>query len=199
VLKAADEATGSEGGAALDFHGDETPVVAINRPLLEAYNAMWDATRALDAGEPARALPPMRLALAAIQRARQAERVYLRGRGPTVIVDIAKVRLAGEREDVAASPMAARRPDDDPGEARARRLAAALEALVESPAAAVDSLLMLRVEALDSAPELAAALGEALDLLRGGRDATGPLARARRIVAGEPKAQSTLPAWSRPW
>jgi len=198
VLRAADRATGRDVGEALDFHGDETPVVAVNRPLLEAYNAMWDASRELDVGQPRRALPHMRVALAAIQRARQAERVYLRGRAPAVIVDVAKVRLQGTGE-ASAAPRAPRPADDDPRERRARRLNAALNALAASRPSAIDSLLLLRVDALDGAPALAAALGEALDALREGRDATAALARARRLAAGEPNACATLPPWTRAW
>ena len=102
LLAAANAATQASAGAT-DFEGDETPVVAVNRPLLEAYNAMWDASRALEVGEPGTALPPMRLALAAIQRARNAERLYLRGKAPVVIVDVNKVRLAGKRDDASSS------------------------------------------------------------------------------------------------
>ncbi len=43
ILARASAATGTGEPEALDFHGDETPVVAVNKPLLEAYNHMWDA------------------------------------------------------------------------------------------------------------------------------------------------------------
>src|SRR4030095_516730 len=76
LLKAADSVAAAA-GRALDFEGDETPVVAVNRPLLEAYNFMWDAGRELDQASPERALPAMYRALDAIQRARAAERLYL--------------------------------------------------------------------------------------------------------------------------
>jgi hypothetical protein len=89
-------AAGMDAGSPMDVEGDETPILALNKPLLEAYNAMWDAGRALEQGEPAQALPPMRRALAAIERARQAERIYLRGRPAAVIVDVAHARLAGK-------------------------------------------------------------------------------------------------------
>ena len=198
LLRAADAATGRGVAEALDFHGDETPVVAINRPLLEAYNAMWDASRELDAGEPKRALPPMRIALAAIQRARAAERIYLRGRAPDVIVDVGKVRLAGKPEGSAA-PRAPRQPAGDAALERRRRLARAVAALPAAPAPARDSLLALRVDALDGAPALAAALGEAIELLRAGRDATAALARARELAGGEAAVRAGLPRWSGGW
>ncbi len=195
LLRAADSATGGRGVQALDFEGDESPVVAVNRPLLEAYNAMWDATRELDAGEPALALPPMRAALAAIQRARQAERIYLRGRPPAVVVDLARVRLQG-RDPGSSSVRAAREPVDDPGVRRARRLAAALMLLEREPRAAIDSLVLARVDALADDPALAAALGAAVDALRAGRDATGALVRARRLAGGGVLAADSLSRWS---
>ncbi|HMU62937.1 MAG TPA: hypothetical protein PKA66_14230, partial [Gemmatimonadales bacterium] len=103
LLAEAEQAT-EQSDEALDFAEDETPVVAVSRPLLEAYNAMWAAGRELDQGQPGRALPPMREALAAIMRAREAERIYLRGRPPPAVVDLARVRLSGKRADVRPSP-----------------------------------------------------------------------------------------------
>lgn len=70
LLARAQEATKSTAGEAMDVEGDETPILAVNKPLLEAFNAMWDAGRALELGETRQALPPMRRALAAIERAR---------------------------------------------------------------------------------------------------------------------------------
>jgi len=197
LLRAASTATG-RGDEILDFAGDETPVVAINRPLLEAYNAMWEASRELDQGETGRALPPMRRALAAIQRARQAERIYLRGKAPAVVVDLARVRLTG-KEHGAASTRLARPPTDPAAARRAARLAAAIELASRSPAAAIDSMVLLRVESADAAPQLAAALGDALAAMRSGREATGLLVRARRIAEGTLRASGQLSGWSGVW
>lgn len=197
ILRAADEATGRGEEGALDFEHDETPVVAINRPLLEAYNAMWDAGRDLDIGEPGAALPHMRRALAWIQRARAAERIYLRGRPPAAVVDIAKVRLQG-KDTGDPAPRRARSPDD-PVSRRAERLAAALDVLARDPAAGTDSLILLRVDALGADAGLAAALREAVDALRAGRDATAALVRARRVAAAAPRASEQLGAWSGAW
>jgi hypothetical protein len=201
LLAAANAATQASAGAT-DFEGDETPVVAVNRPLLEAYNAMWDASRSLEVGEPGAALPPMRAALAAIQRARNAERLYLRGKAPVVIVDIAKVRLAGKRDDAGSSSRIARAALDSSSERRAERFDAAVSALASNPAAAIDSLLALRVDALESAPDLAGALAPAIDSLRSGHDATIALVRARRIAAGVSVARIESPRgaeWSGAW
>jgi len=197
LLRAAEAAT-KGGDEILDFEGDETPIVAINRPLLEAYNAMWEASRELDQGEPGRALPPMRRALAAIQRARQAERIYLRGRAPAVVVDLARVRLTG-KESGAANTRAARQPADPAAARRAERLAAAMALAASQPVAAIDSLVLLRVEALDTAPALAAALSDVIDALREGRDATASLASARRLADGSVRASAGLRAWSGAW
>lgn len=198
LLQAAREAT-AVGARALDFEGDETPVVAINRPLLEAYNAMWDASRELDIGEPGAALPHMYAALDAIQRARQAERIYLRGKPAAVVVDLAKVRMAGKLDEAAPSRRRARAPLDAAAGRRAARFDAALALLAARPAAAVDSLLLLRVDALESAPALAAALGTAIDALRTGQDATGALVRARRLAAGAPPVHGAASAWGGAW
>lgn len=197
LLAAADAATGDDRSAALDFEEGESPVVAINRPLLEAFNHMWDASRELEQGEPARALPPMRRALDALQRARAAERIYLRGRPAPVVVDVARARLQGRD---AGSP--APRPPAVPSGAavsRAARLARAIELLAQGATAGIDSLLMLRVDALGEAPALAAALGEAVTALRAGRDATLPLSRARRTLEGTSTVHDSLPRWGRGW
>lgn len=193
LLKAAERATVIE-GAPTDFEHDETPVVAINRPMLEAYNAMWDAGRALDGGEPARALPPMYAALAAIQRARAAERLYLRGAPPRVVVDLARVRLAGKERGAPAG----RSPRPRLDEARAPLLARfgrALDALGRDAAAGVDSLLVLRLAVADRMPAAASALEAAIGDLRASRDATSSLVRARRALDDALVSRDALPPW----
>jgi len=198
MLRAADAAT-NVGTSALDFEGDETPVVAVNRTLLEAYNAMWDAERELQIAEPAKALPFMRAALDAIQRARAAERMYLRGRPPVAIVDLDKVRLAGKRDDAGGGSRAPRLAVDSSAARRVRRLDGALALLRANPAAAVDSLLLLRVDAIAPDPAFAAALGIAIDSLRAGHDATAAIARARRAAGGAPLAQRAGTPWDGAW
>ncbi|HWO88919.1 MAG TPA: hypothetical protein VNL98_07190, partial [Gemmatimonadales bacterium] len=185
VLRAAEAAASVDPSQPLDFAHEETPVVAVNRPLLEAYNAMWEAGRWLEIGEPDDALPHMRAALAAIQRARQAERLYLRGRTPALVVDLRAVRLAGNRSGVRGGTRTSGGAAADSRELVARRLAAHLDlALGAGAAALADSLQVLRLDALGRLPRVAAALAEAVDALRAGRDATGALVRARRALAG---------------
>lgn len=199
LLEAADAATAGAGERALDFEGDESPVVAVNRPLLEAYNAMWDAGRELEIGEPGTALPHMRAALAAMLRAREAERVYLRGRPAAVVVDLAKVRLAGDIDSARAARRAPRTRLSTSAARQAARFDAALALLRENPAAAIDSLSLLRVDALAESPAFALALAAAVDSLRGGDDATNALARARRVVAGAPIVRAGASEWGGTW
>src|SRR5690606_4310815 len=80
ILRAAEAAANVDPTRNLDNHGDETPIVAINRPLLEAYNHMWRASGELETANPEAAIPWMERAIAALQAARAAERIYLRGR-----------------------------------------------------------------------------------------------------------------------
>lgn len=163
----------------------DSPVVAIDRPLLEAYNAMWDAGRALEQAEPGAAIPPMRSALAAIERARAASRLYLRGRPPRVVVDLAKVRLAGR--DTGSSNARSTRPAvDATARWREARLLRAAALLSTAPDAARDSLAVLRLDATGDAPAFAAALSEVLRRLARGDDVTDALVQARRRVAGPP-------------
>jgi len=167
----------------------------LNKDLLEAYNALWEAVRSLQIAEPAPALPPMRVALKALDRARVANRLYLRGAPPAVIVDLARVRLSG-KEKGAPSIRTARTAADT---ARARmvlRFNDAIEMLPRAAPGALRTLMLLRVDAIAVAPSFAAALGEAVEALRSGRDATLSLLRARRALEGEPSGVPGLSPWS---
>ena len=163
--------------------------------LLAAYNALWEAVRFLQVAEPAPALPPMRVALKALDRARLANRLYLRGTPPKIIVDLKRVRLAGEEKGSSSI----RTPRSFADSARVRlsaRFNAALELIEKEPARALTEMAMIRVDALSSLPVFAAALGEATDAIRAGRDATLPLLRARRALDGSPRATPGLSPWS---
>ena len=194
VLAAADRAASTPVGTALEGNEDETPVVATNRPLLEAYNAMWSASSELEIGEPGKAIPFMKKALDALQAARSAERIYLRGKTQAVVVDIERVRLQGK--DKGGPSVRIPRLAADP--ARDRRIArfdAALELARTAPSAAVDSLLLLRLDLLDRDAGAARAIETAANALRGGRDATNALIRARRMLASTPTAPAPLGVW----
>jgi hypothetical protein len=168
----------------------------MNKPLLEAYNAMWDASTELEVGEPARALPHMRRALVAIERARRAERIYLRGRPPQIVVDVSKARLQG-KERGAPSSRLPRPAIDSTQRIREWRFARIVDMAGRGGAGTVDSLLLLRVESLAEAPSFAAALNDAIDALRrgdGARTSTA-LARARRALAGPATVRDSLGRW----
>jgi hypothetical protein len=195
MLARADSAT-NRSTDPIDFGGGESPVVAVNKPLLEAYNAMWDATTELEVAEPGRALPHMRRALAAIQRARAAERVYLRGRPPQVVVDVNKARLQGKDKGASSSRQA--NSADSTTLRRIERFTNIVELANRNASAAIDSLLVLRIDALADAPQFAAAIADATNAMRRGQsaDATEALARARRLLAGTPVARDSLARWS---
>ena len=197
LLARAQEATKGTAGEVMDVEGDETPILSVSKPLLEAFNAMWDAGRALEQGETRQAIPPMRRALAAIERARQAERIYLRGRPSAVVVDVARARMAGK--DKGASSLREARAIVDPVQRqRAERFARATLLLARDPAAAADTLLVMRVAALGEAPALAAVLDDAARILRRGepRDISLAWARVRRALDGTPVVRTSIPAWS---
>jgi hypothetical protein len=163
--------------------------------LVTAFNALWEAVRSLQIAEPAPALPPMRVALQALDRARLANRLYLRGTPPKIIVDLKRVRLAGE-EKGSSSIRTPRSFADSTRVRMSARFKAALDLIEKEPARAMTELALIRVEALSSLPVFAAALGEATDAVRAGRDATLPLLRARRALDGPPKATPGLSPWS---
>ncbi|HJQ54315.1 MAG TPA: hypothetical protein VJ825_10780 [Gemmatimonadaceae bacterium] len=168
---------------------------AKNPDLKAAYTALWQAVRSLKIAEPGPALPPMRVALAALDRARLANRLYLRGAPPKIVVNIERVRLTGK--DKGSSSV--RTPRSFADSARldlTRRFYAMVDLLEKDPRRAVIELALLRVAALQTVPAFAGALGEVSDAIRTGRDATTPLLRARRALEPPPEVRP-LGQWSR--
>lgn len=168
---------------------------AKNPDLVTAYNALWQAVRSLQIAEPGPALPPMRAALKALDRARVANRLYLRGAPPKIVVNIDRVRLTGKEK---GSP-STRSPRSFADSVRFRlsaRFSALLDAIEKQPARATTELALMRVDALTTLPDFAAALGEAGDAIRAGKDATLPLLRARRALDGPPATTPGLPTWT---
>lgn len=174
--------------------GNDSPVVAINQPLLEAYNAMWDAGRALEQGDPHGAIPPMKRALEAIERSRAASRLYLRGKPPQVIVDIAKVRLAGKDTGLVNRRSPRGTVPSSVASRDARLVHAALLATTNAEAAR-DSLAMLRAESLADAPAVASALARVMEALARGGDATQAFVEARRVLGVVVRTPGSV--WSR--
>ncbi len=182
--------------APADTEEAESEVHAIaNKDLKEAYDALWDAVRSLQIAEPRPALPPMRIALKALDRARLAQRLYLRGTPPKIIVDLQRVRLTG-KEKGSSNVRTPRSFADSIRVRLSARFNAALDLIEKQPARALIELALMRVDALSSLPDFAAALGQATDAIRAGRDATLPLMRARRALDGAPDATPGLPLWS---
>ena len=197
VLAAADRATVANSGTALEGNADETPVVAVNRPLLEAYNFMWSASTELELGEPGRAIPWMQKALDRLQAARSAERIYLRGKVRAVVVDIAKVRLSGKDKGIAS--VRASRPAADPGRAlRLTRFDAMVELAARLPSAAADSLVLLRLEVLAPDRDAAQKLEAAAAAVRRGGDVTAAFVAARRALAGDVERRAGISLWGAP-
>ena len=194
LLAAAERANTAKTGTEQEQQGDETPVVAINKPLLTAYNHMWQAATFLELGEPGAAVPWMKRALDALQVARAAERIYLRGKTRPVVVDIERARLQGKDK---GSP-ALRTPREALDPARAARLTrfdAALKLAQTVPAAAVDSLLLLRLELIGRDDTASRALETAANAIRSGKNSTGALIRARRTLAGGVERRNTILPW----
>ena len=195
LLKAAENATSAAAGRVLDFEADETPVVAVNRPLLEAYNFMWDASRELNQAAPDLALPSMYKALQAIQRARSAERLYLRSRPSRAVVDVDRVRLQGKEK---GTPAAREPRPPAPGVARAvlARFARVVALATSDPSSAADSLLLLRIDLLGTIPpDAAAAAARAAQELRNGRNALDQLSIVRRSLGPPVTLSDSLSHW----
>lgn len=191
-----------EAGGKAGVEGDDEeldPQLVLNRDLKQAYDAMWDAERSLNIGDIDVALPFMRVAARALDRARLANRLYLRGRPPQVVVNLEKVRLTG-KDKGAGNVASAPRPRADTVAARLdRSLNFALKLARSDPAHFIDALITLRAEANSVNPGFAASIGEAVDSLRAGRDATGPLIRARRALFGAPREGNPNLPWSGSW
>lgn len=187
-------------------HADESPLAGeppdhaepadpVNVELRVAYEAMWEAGRELRIASPTTAVPPMRVAVEALDRARMADRRYLRGGIARVVVDLQRVRLTGTETGKSAdrSPRAAA---DTVVRALSGRLEAIAAAADLTPAERANALSELRVELLRVNPQAAAALERASASLRAGRSAADDLATARTALAGTPAVRSGLVPWA---
>jgi hypothetical protein len=197
ILYEQDEAGGEQGVEGDDEELD--PQLVLNRDLKQAYDAMWDAERSLNVGEIDAALPFMTRALHALDRARLANRLYLRGRTPRIVVNVEKVRLTG-KDKGAPTVVAGQRGRADTALVRLdRSLGAALATATSDPSHFVDALVRLRAGAVSVNSTFAAALGDAVDAFRAGKDMTPSLVRARRALLGAPRAGNAAVPWSGSW
>jgi hypothetical protein len=148
-----------------------------------AYAAMSDASVRLQSAEAKAALPRELVALAALDTVRQMQRrLYLRGLPPTIIVNLARVRMTGN-----ATGKPSLRAPQVADDTERQRLVAALGAIVRGPLerrGVADSLTLMEASAMAVDPAAASALGDAAQALRAGHDPAPALARARRALTG---------------
>jgi hypothetical protein len=157
--------------------------------LSEAVAAMKLARRELGAFRVGVALPHMYRALKALERVRSSNRLYLRGIFPKLVVDLDKVRLKGT--DRPAVDARKPRPEmDDPRKLLQARLDGVMGLLSRGAGGALDSLVLIRVEALTLAADVALPLGRAIADLRAGREPLPQLRTARRLLL---RATETVP------
>ena len=134
----------------------------------------------------------MYAALAAIQKARAAERLYLRGVPPRVVVDLQRVRLVATERGSDAFRVS--RPPLDAARRQAlMRLHRALTSVDGS--AAADSLLLIRLSLVGEWPAAAATFEPLIAAVRAGRDATSSVLAVRRALDGATSMRDSLSAW----
>jgi hypothetical protein len=153
-----------------------------------AYQAMTDAARSLAVGLPDTALPPERTALAALDSARVMNRLYLRGTPPTIVVNTARVRLAGPAGGPTADTAA---PAVRSASPRADSVRTIVLRYIEQPVVRADSLSLLQVATLSVDTALATALGDAA-AARDSVHLREALARVRREAAPVPRVTPGL-------
>ena len=157
-----------------------------SKMLRQAVDLMWTAREDLGVAQPDSAMPLMKKILKILDDLRLANRYYIRGVLKPVAVNIERTRLTG-KDSAGANARTPRSLLDNPQLALAARIDAAAALAHSSPAAAADTLMYIRVAALKSAPAVAGALQNAIDLLRKGASVDSALTRTRRAL--EPPAR----------
>ena len=194
VLEAAERATGSGRPEEFVHRHDEAPVIAVDRRLQSAYDAMWEAERTLNQGEPAAALPAEHRALELLQEGREAERVYARGRPTIAPVDVAEARGTGELEDASPAPRspAPVAEDSERWLGELARVATILRAADGEAATELATLAARLLEDPGVDPRAAALLSRAADAVAAGEsEQAGVLvARARGLLGDAVRAAS---------
>ena len=189
---------GGDGGT----EGDDEeldPQLVVNHDLKNGYDAMWDAERALNIGDIQVALPFMRRAAVALDKARLANRLYLRGRPPRIVVNIEKVRLSAKEHGKSSVVSDPRTPADSAMSRLDRSLQSALRLMDSDPQRLADGLIRLRAQAVSVNTTFASAIGDAADALRAGKDMTPALVRARRSLLGAPTVGNPSIPWTGSW
>jgi hypothetical protein len=165
-----------------------------SKMLRQAVELMWTAREDLGVAQPDSAMPLMKKILKILDDLRLANRYYLRGVLKPVAVNIERTRLTG-KDSAAANARTPRALLDDPQLALAARIDAAAALAHSAPAAAADTLMYIRVTALRSAPAVAGALQNAIDLLRKGASVDSALARTRRALEPPPRLLTGPAEW----
>ncbi len=166
--------------------------------LRVAYDAMWEAVRELNIAETATALPPMRRALAALDSARRAERLYLRSQPPRISIDVDGVRLKGDEKGM-DSERRPRAPAELLREETPRKLSAIIELARTDRTAAANSMNALRVELRSAWPAAADAMGRAAEAMRTGKSPDAHVLDARRALFAQPQSASGIGSWTGVW
>lgn len=170
-----------------------------SRLLRQASEQMWTAQGFLAINFPDSAyVPPkssMKEALRLLEEARKARKYYLRGVLQVRPVNIDEARLKGVDSSANAADRTERKIPDDLRHALRSRLAAVVPFAVASPREAIDSLMLVRAEALRGAPAIAAALQEAIDAAHQGKATVGPLTRAQRLLDPPPRVMTGPVEW----
>ena len=187
--------THAEGGVEAEGEPEDTEegTGPVNPHLKAAYEEMWSASRELQIGDAAAALPFMRAAADALDRARLASRYYLRSGTTRVVVDVPRARLQGKETGSSAT----RAPH--PAETTVRELARdfARAASLADRETAANELSLVRVRALAELPGFAAALEPVIDALRRGRDPRAATAAARAELDRTGAVAREGATWSR--
>jgi hypothetical protein len=112
------------------------------------------------------------------------------------VIDVNAARLKG-KDKGSTSVRRALASLDSASRARENRLTRIIELSANNTPAAMDSLLLLRIDALGDEPAFAAALSDAIAAMRRGKgdEATTALGRARRSLAGVPIVRDSLARW----
>lgn len=168
-----------------------TPVSTL---LRGASAEMWDARGELGIAKPREALPAMRRALRLLQKAREANRLYLRGLQRQDVVNIERVRLKGT-DSGNASPRQPRKEVIEVRRLLGRRVVVVTHIATTSIPAALDSLLLIQLDALEHVPEMAPMVGQAIGALRNRESAKSALARLHRVLAPPVIVRTSLTDW----
>jgi hypothetical protein len=185
LLEAASRATGQGTLEEVSHMHDESMILAVNRRLMDVYDAMWSAERELRLMQPRDALPHENRALDLLQALRQADRVFSRAPQRAPPVDVGAARGTGRLVDAEPAARSSVAPLTAP-DALVRR--------VEAVAADLDSLsasaAALQLSALAAELLSAAIPGDAGALLARAADhaARGDRRRVAEIVSAARRA-----------